>query len=188
MPIEESLRPFYSLIWVDDPESYGLARPMDEGSDFDKYIRRRKRRTGVIDDWVEQRYRLVGGGFSDYQAEVRGLRLCSEKLKEILERERGDSDELQWLPAHVIGPDEEIRRYWVLHFPKSSEDLLDIDRSTYGPFDEVMRGVIDPVKAAGRHVLPSPDSSFVSFLVSVKVRGSIMAAGCQGVELEPYPS
>ena len=37
-----------------------------------------------MEDWVQQEYRLTGGGFSDYQAEVRGLKLCSQKLKEIL--------------------------------------------------------------------------------------------------------
>ena len=179
---------FYTVWWLDDPTSYGLARPTDEGSDFDKYIRRRKRRTGAIDDWVEQEYRLTGGGFSDYQAEVRGLRLCSERLRTILESARGEKDEVQWLPASVIGPGGERRPYWVLHFPESGDHLLDIDRSTYGPLDLVKRGVLDPAKAQDRHVLPSPDGSFVSFVISSKTREAILAAGLEGIEMELYPS
>ena len=174
---------FYTVRWVDDPHRYGLARPVAEG-DFDHYIRRRKGKPGLIEEWVDQEYRLTGGGFSDYQAELRGLRLCSEKLREVIESGRGASDDVQWLPAQVIDSKGEQRPYWVLHFPEDPQSLLDIEQSTFGPLGEVVRGALDPAKAAARNVLPDPNGSFVTFLVSSALRDAILAAGCEGLEME----
>jgi hypothetical protein len=145
-------------------------------------------RPGRIEDWVQREYRLTGGGFSDYQAEVRGLKLCSQKLKEILEAAQREKDEVQWLPARVNGQGGESRPYWVLHFPYSGDEFLDVDRSRYGPLDEVVRGVLNLRKAQGRHVLPSPDGSLVSFVVSSKARDMIISEKCEGLDFEPYPS
>jgi hypothetical protein len=99
-----------------------------------------------------------------------------------LDEVKGERDEMQWPPAWVTNEDGERRRYWVLHFPEEPEDLLDIDLSTYGPLDEVVKGYLDRKKAVGRHVMPSPDGDFVSFLVSERGRNAIVASGCEGIE------
>jgi hypothetical protein len=128
----------------------------------------------LINDWVEAHYAL-DGGFGDYPRELRGYRLCSERLRRVLDEAKGPDDRLQWLPARVADPEKEERRYWVLNLlrPTASEipGLEDFDWQTLRDF--TVQGKLDRYG-----VLPGPGFGLISFLVSPAVRTAIEEGGC----------
>lgn len=169
----------------DNPADVGLAQPVGRDHDADYGFLERVIEGGEIKNWVEREYQLVHGGFGDYQHELRGFHLCSERFREALEKARGPRDRLQWLPAWVTSEDGERRRYWVLHFPERPF-VIDEDRSVFWN-GRIMKGVIDTNKMRDRHVIASPDGSLTSFVVSDTARNVIIDAGCEGLDFEPFP-
>lgn len=135
-------------------------------------------------DWQPPEYRLDGGIFGDYLGDGRGLRLCSDELRDALESARGPHDDLEWLPAW-LSKAEERRRYWLLRTPDAT-DLLDAERSDWWA-GKVVRAVIDGQRAEGRAVLAPPDGSKLSLLLSEPARLVLAGAGCTGFTLDPYP-
>lgn len=90
---------------------------------------------GPIANWVTPELDLVDGGFPDYLATDLGLRVCSDRMRRVLQASASPTDVLQWLPAEVVCGSE-IRHYWVLHFP-------------------------EPVKALGKRTIRSGDGGVV---------------------------
>lgn len=182
---------YFAVRWIDDPSILGIAHPeeplfMSRHDIYDEFFFRKE--DGPITDWSEQRYelraveegtKLPEAGFGDYQPEVRGLRLCSERLREALSSNKAASDLLQWLPVLVRGQNDEERRYWVLHF-LAVKDILCYDRSMYEG------GVAVPIiyldKIGDHEVFASPDGNPLPFVVSERVRDALVNAGCRGLE------
>ncbi len=142
---------------------------------------------GSIEDWQAPEYTLKGSILVDYQPEVNGLRLCSEKMKRVLEDVTGPQDTIQWLPA-VIKDDAGHRHpYWVLHFP-DRPDILDVEETEYRASPLPVKAAISQKRAEGRHVMWSPDGSTVAFVVSEETKDELEKAECTGVLFSLFPS
>ena len=92
---------------------FGIARPvlgLDATEDLPE--------TGLITNWTPLHFNLENGDFSDYQGNSPVFKMCSEKMKTILDENRGSGDEMQWLDAFVKDKNGEERKYYIQTFSK----------------------------------------------------------------------
>jgi hypothetical protein len=118
---------------------------------------------GMVNDWKTIHCHLVQGeGFEDYQATVHGFRMCSQRLKDLFENNKGAEDKIQWLSATVTW-NGETRPYYVLHFYESM-DVVDPIASKWNP-ETKMFDTIHPVfvreKIVNHNVFTIPRHSII---------------------------
>lgn len=139
---------------------------------------------GRVEDWEASSLIISRTKFADMQPEVRGLRLCSPRFREVIDAVRSPRDEVQWLDATVEDPIGEQRPYFVLHFP-SVPDLLDRQGSTFGP-GGVIRQVFRASALTGRVVVPPPDLPAMDFILADEGRRALEETGAtDGVLFRP---
>jgi hypothetical protein len=134
---------------------------------------------GWVGEWETPYLSLRNGIYTDYLAANIGCRLCSKKLRDILERCKSEKDVLQWLSADVESETGETRRYYILHFPEL-EDLLDKTKSKYVR-NIVTKRIIDTKACAGREIFSYMGGYSLSFVVSQKVKEELKNAKCSGL-------
>jgi hypothetical protein len=146
-------------------------------------------RRGWVEGWTEPRLRLNRSGFSDLQQAAVYYPLCSERLRSVIEREKGPGDAIQWLSASVLSADGRERRpYW---FPNFFDPPTVADREksmSRGGWISLL--VVDP------ELIPS-DRSFVglvpesygdftiprdAMLMRRRTAAGLRKAGCTGIE------
>lgn len=162
----------------------GMAIPVGGSRAEDRPLLERVMFGERIEAWPERVYE-VDGPIVDLQPEIRGLRLCSQRLKDVLEAERSSADDVQWLEAQVRRGDE-TRPYWVLHFP-SFPDVVDPVLSTYQHMDGVdfvNQAVFDLDKAQPHRVMPSPQRFPTVFVVAEAVKRRLVEEGFIGLDFE----
>jgi len=132
-------------------------------------------------EWVATPFVLNGGPFADYQANNLGWPLCSKKLKTVIEGHASPIDSFQWLEARVIAVNEEdVRDYYILHFPERP-DVLDKQRTLFaGDSDFVVRPYFSEQAIGTRRVFSYPGRSTI--IVSSEVRDAVLAANCTGID------
>lgn len=139
---------------------------------------------GHVNVWEPSRLQIARPRFADMQPEIRGLRLCSARFRQVLETCRAPADDLQWLEATVTAAGGETREYAVLHFP-TTPDLLDRERSTFGPAG-VIRQVLRLDLLESRRVIPPPEHPAQDFIVHDDVRRALERKGAvEGVLFRP---
>lgn len=132
----------------------------------------------VVGRWSPVELSLRDGGFADYLANNMGLHLCSEKLRNMIEHVRPESDCVQWLDA-IVSDTHESREYHVLHFPV---DYLVVNESKSimaGPM--VVKPVLLASAVADRHIFTLPSSPGGRLLVSERLKDAILEANCTGM-------
>jgi len=134
---------------------------------------------GWVKEWETKYFTLKNGGYTDYLPATIGCRLCSEKMRSILERCKSEKDVLQWLDAEVESETGEKRHYFILHFPVL-EDVLDKKKSKYVR-NILTKQVINPKACACHDVFSYIEESTISFVVSQRVREELKKAGCKGL-------
>src|SRR5258708_26799635 len=72
---------------------------------------------GEVTDWKVLNFVLDEGVQVDYLANSFAFRLCSQKLRDVIDGNSAKEDVVQWLPAVVTGVDGVEMVHWVLHFP-----------------------------------------------------------------------
>ena len=141
--------------------------------------------SGVVENWQPLVLQLRDGGFPDYLASDLGCRMCSERLKTILDRNAASSDVTQWLDATVIMYGEE-RRYYILHFPQPP-DILDKTKSIFaGSF--VVKPVLSADLAGPHCVFGYPNCGKLPLIVCERAKRAILASGCSGIEFSKVPT
>jgi len=165
---------FYFLQLMDKPDV-----PVAEGADDpDRDLVLAE--PGVISGWDAPTLRVPRGVPSDYLANDLGLRLCSERMRTVLEQAAGPDDRIQWLPAKVEDANGSEHEYWVLHMIEVP-DLLDAERSI------VVRGsfVVKPVVAGervGSHIIFSFLGATTRLIVAESTKRSLQGAACSGID------
>jgi len=150
----------------------------------DPELDRRLRAGGECAEWRTLPFELEQGVVIDYLPNSRALRLCSQRLRDVLERERGDADVIQWLSATVTNGAGGTLPYWILHFPTVPE-VINKARSIFsGPV--LVKAVLDLTLVAEHRVFSRPHDT-VSLIVADKVRRAIANAGCAGMEFSRVP-
>jgi hypothetical protein len=121
----------------------------------------------------------VDGAPTDYLANDAGFRLCSAKLKETISNNLSSDDDVQWLAAKVVGPQDGEFEYFVLHFP-SLPEVLDPKHTLFGEGESVIRPVIAAERAGSRNIFVYSRYA-VGPVISSRMRRAIVAADCSGI-------
>jgi hypothetical protein len=141
---------------------------------------------GIVEDWQPLALELREGDFADYLASNLGCRLCSDRLKSILESHASPADELQWLVTEVHRRAEK-HVYWILHFP-NPPDVLNKSKTLFvDGTDVVVKPVLSKDATAGHQVFAYPEAGELTLFVGEPVKRAIEAAGCTGMELSRAP-
>lgn len=168
---------FDLLLWSEDDVPVGVG-----GYDLERT--KLLTQGGPIDHWPELTVQVDARGPTDYLANDVGVRLCSDRMRDVIERHRTERDDLQWLGARVQAEGGGIVDYHVLHFP-STPDVLDVAATTYGPDgDSVVRPVVSSTKAQGRSIF-TYERYAVGPIISAELRDDLGAHHCTGICFEP---
>ena len=170
----------YFKVLFDDVGIHGVAYVLDKKKDLFclPYF-------GPVADWQPRALELREGECADYLANDLGCRLCSERLKNILDSEASPSDVLQWLPAEVRCAGI-THKYWILHFP-SPPDVLDKNRTKFADRFVVMP-VLSKEAVADHRVFIYPEAGEHRMFVAEPVKRIIDASGCTGMEFSRAPT
>ena len=140
---------------------------------------------GRVEDWPGLPLSLEGAAL-DYLPNNVGVRLCSTRLRDVVEAVRDRDDSMQWLSVSVTDPDGTVLPYWALHFVRHPE-VLHEERTIRARGDFVVKPVVDSTRAA-RHQLFAFPGATTRMIVSQRARDAIVDAGCTGVVFEPAPT
>lgn len=143
-------------------------------------------REGMITDWLPLVLELRGGEYPDYLASDFGGRICSERMRTLLDRHASASDVLQWLDVLVVKGEQE-RPYFYLHFP-SPPAVLHPQRTIFAGQEMVVKPVISEIAAANHQVFTFPRNHGVGWVVAEVVRDAIVRAGLTGCEVSRIAS
>jgi len=116
-----------------DADSGGMAK--DPELNFDSVCNRYLQFTGKpVPDWQTLHCSIIkikGEGFQDYQMDIHGFRLCSQRMKDLFEANKSPEDKIQWLDVTATW-NGETRPYYILHFYEDT-DVLDPVLSKWNP-------------------------------------------------------
>lgn len=173
----EDARRWWFVVPLDEDRrgNVGLARPVERDRGRDRMRREQMVDGLVIEDWAEEELTLEDGGFGDYPRELRGFRLCSDRLRHVLDEQAGKQDRLQWLGVYVADRGGERRRYWILNLPRpAAAEIPGLEEFDWqGLRERAADGSLDDFS-----VLPGPGFGVISFLVPERVRHAILESGC----------
>jgi hypothetical protein len=140
---------------------------------------------GKIIDWNEPILMLSDGIYPDYLSSDFGGRICSERMKKILDEGATEFDCLQWFNVKVMH-DSEVRHYSFLHFP-NPPDVLDQKKTIFAEgTDVVVRPVLCAEKIKFYAVFTYANSS-LSLIVNEVVAKKIQAQSLTGIQLSEMP-
>jgi hypothetical protein len=172
-----ALGQFFYLHFADEPELAAARAPHDPA------LGKQLRAGGRVVDWQNLRFEVGEGIVTDYLANNYAFRLCSERLRHIIDRNRG-SDEVQWLSAIVRARDGTEMRYSILHLPAAPR-VLNVSKSIMsGPM--IVKACLDASLVNGHRVFSFPNES-VRLIVASLVKAAIDAAGCSGIKFSKVP-
>jgi hypothetical protein len=170
---------FFYIHWADRPNLAVASAPDDLEQD------RRLRAGGPVTDWKAVRFELGPGELADYLANSFAWRLCSTKLRDLLDKSRAAIDGIQWLPTTVTLPDGTELPFWVLHLPNAA-DVIDKSKSVIaGPV--LVKAHLDRRLVDGHRLFGFPNDS-VRVIVADDIRRRIMAAACTGMTFSRVPA
>lgn len=167
----------YYYLSVKETKIYGIAY-VSKGTDLFPLPE-----AGLVDVWDTMLLTLKDGPFSDYIANDRCFNLCSRKLRDVIDKSKSGYDELQWLPAKVRSEEGEQREYFIMHLPRQY-DVLDRERTVYGPQNTIIKPVISRRLAEKHDVFTFIGGSSVRLFISERVKKNIQTAKCKGVVFE----
>lgn len=136
--------------------------------------------------WVEAlavvRFTVDEPNMEDWTA-TDSLRLISTRLREVIDRDLGARDCVQWLPARVEDiVTGETTDWHVLHFPEVPQVVSEEYSVRVGPM--IVKEVLDDTAVHGLSIfVTSPYSN--GWVVSNALRRNIENAGCTGISFTP---
>lgn len=136
-----------------------------------------------IVDWQPLHFTLREGGFADYLADNIGARLCSVRLRRIVDKNLAADDRVQWLEA-TVAHGKEIRPYWILHFPEYIP-VLDREKSIMVGSKIVVKPVLSAARLHGHNICSLCYGT--RCFVSSRLKRMVEAAQCTGVGFSKVP-
>lgn len=167
---------FWFLHWLDVPGG-----PVAHGI-YDAELGPLLAEPGTVEDWQPLELDLEDQVSTDYLANDIGIRLCSPRLRAVLDSKRGAKDQLQWLAA-LVRDRQGAREYSILHFP-DLPDVLDPQRTIKARGWFVVKPVI-ALNSTDGHTVFSFAGAKTRVIVSDTVRRAIIEAECSGVDFSP---
>lgn len=144
---------------------------------------------GYVND-IEMIFKLQDGIYSDFMNNNLGLTICSEKFKEIIDKNKSETDIIQWIDTYIQSENEEKRKYYILRLPVLT-DCIDFNKSKFfeAPFFQYAGYIcLDKNKICGRQVLkikyPEGKAGPSRLIVSGKIRKDIEENKLAGIIFE----
>src|SRR5262249_15934717 len=151
---------FYHVFIPNHPR-FAMARALPD-PDIGKQLR-----AGEVLDWKTLHFHVEKGEVTDYLANSLAFRLCSAKLRDLIDANRSPTDDTQWLASELTLPNGTHVPYAVLHFPTVS-DVLHESRSVVSG-SMLVKPVLDAAKVSGHTVIGLPHDS-VALIVADSIR------------------
>ena len=169
---------YYYMHYTDD-ESFGMSYAENE----DIFV---LPETGEVKSWNIIRFTIKDGFYNDYLPNDLGLRLCSEKLRNIIDENKSIYDNIQWLKAIVkdINGNEFI--YYLLHFP-IQYDVLDLNKTLFVGNNLIVKAVLNKSKINAHKVFSFPTAGNSRFIISEDIRKNIEVNNCIGINYSKVP-
>ncbi len=127
-------------------------------------------------------FRADSSHLTDYLANDLVVRLCSQRLREVIDAKRA-SEAVLWIPAAVEVPTGSQHVYSVLRLVPDPS-ILDPQRTLYARGEFVVRPIFRR-EALGTRPLVSFPTASVSLVVSAALRSALQQAGITGLEFAP---
>ena len=156
---------YFQMTYAEDKdyEIYGVAYISSDVDPFLLPISGKR-----VKSWVPIYFELRDGKFSDYLTNDLGARLCSEKLKTIIENNLTKNDQLQWLEAIVVTKDGHPRKYYILHFPED-HPIINEEKSIMAG-GMVVKPVIDQNCAKEHNIFTLPKEAGRTIFLSESLK------------------
>ncbi len=144
---------------------------------------------GWVSNWATPCFSIFqnDGIIADFTCSDIDGRLCSNSLKDIIEKNKAKNDIIQWLPVKIYNEETgDTLQYHHLHFPEPL-DCLSRKHCKFNPGSErVMVPVYSYQKIKGKQIFNSSGGyETIITLFSDKMRKAIEEAECTGLDLEP---
>lgn len=176
----KSTYPIYAILWNDD-NRLGVAESINK---LPLFILPPE---GIVNGWTTLVFNLKDGLYGDYISCNADMRLCSQRLRDIIQSEKSSDDKLQWLEV-VLRKGSEERVYFALYFPERHQ-ILDTDHTIYVPkTGSVIKPAFSKRLCRNFNIFDYPRKfSGTSFFVREHVKKAIEAAKCTGIEFSGRP-
>lgn len=135
-----------------------------------------------IEDWQDPVLEVVGEALDDYLANDIGVRLCSPRLRELIDDIASENDAIHWLDARVVFERSEFP-FFVLHF-LSFPDVLDPIKTLRARGGFVVRPVVSRARLQGHKVF-SFAGGVTRLIVDSDIRNAVEYSRCTGVDFAP---
>lgn len=124
-----------------------------------------------------------GGPLADFVNSNLPVRLCSKRLKDLLESLRSEADNVQWLPVYVTDVEGKRVEHYILHFPEPPDVLnLDPGETIYDAESGVLiRPCLSRSKVENHRLFNIPGLE-IATVVDETVKRALEGAGMQGME------
>lgn len=134
-----------------------------------------------LKSWLPISLELKDGIYADYLANDVGGRLCSEKLKSIIDKHLSEDDSIQWLEVEVkSNTTRELKKYFFLHFPQNF-DILDKTKTIWVG-DMVVKPVLKPESVKNHNIVTYPSNMGIAFFVSDEIKSAIKKEKITGLD------
>lgn len=140
-------------------------------------------RSGLVKDWESLEFRLRDGVLCDYQSNDVGWRMCSTRMRELLEAGRDASDPIQWLPVNVV-VDVATHAMWILHFPECPA-VLDMDQTVFAPNGSIISPIYSASSIGHHRVFGEPGGKALATVLVEAVRNDLTNNKLTGLKLTP---
>lgn len=126
------------------------------------------------------------GIIADYMFSVLIGRFCSDKLKEVIESNKGEKDIIQWLPIDIfVEETEETLRYHHLHFPEPWDNLSH-SHCKYLPDGNLVVPFYSYKKIKNHEIFnTSAGYEKIITILSDRMLKAIEDSGCIGLNVKP---
>lgn len=135
--------------------------------------------------WKSPIFYLRGGDYGDLLANDFLCRLCSPRLRQILESNKGEKDFIEWLPAYVENSATQQKREYFILIISQFDDVYDHEQSLYVN-GSISMPALDRNKVVGHKVFSLPDD-FIGLMVSEDIKVAIEEADCRGLKFYQVP-
>ncbi len=134
-----------------------------------------------IRNWQTLSFKMEKGVMADLLPNNITLKLCSKKLKDIIEKYKSVNDKIQWLPVCVdkAGQKED---YYILHLYEYL-DVLNKENTIFGAYNSVIKPVISKT-SVGDHMIFTFRGRESTFFISEDVKKHIEKEKCVGIEFD----
>ena len=141
---------------------------------------------GKVLNWKPITLSLKEGPPSDYQGSNPIYRLCSKKLKSIIDQYKSSVDAIQWLPMIIKEKNGTEYEYFILHFPECS-DVIDKGKSIIYGEEQIVKPVFSLTKINGHEVFNYDPFNFLGLVISERIKNEVEKAGCTNLSISKVP-